>query len=206
MGVTPRLARADARPPGQALVFARTALRHPRQLGAVAPSSRYLVDALLAPVDVEHARVLVEYGPGLGAVTAELLRRMRPDARLVALEANAEFVDYLRQEVRDPRLAVVHASAEDVGPVLAPVLARVGVPGADGVVSSLPLALMPRDVRARILRGTRDALRPGATFTLYQYTRAALPEVRAAFGAVRQRLVVRNFPPAWVFWCRAPGR
>ncbi len=185
---------------GRALVFARNALRHPRLLGAVAPSSRHLVRRLVAPVCVERARVLVEYGPGLGAATGEILRRMRPDARLVALEANPEFVAYLRADMRDPRLSVVHASAEDV---LA-VLAGLGVAGADGIVSGLPLAIMPREVRARILRATRAALAPGATFSLYQYTRAALPELRATFGPVRERLVVRNLPPAWVFWCRAP--
>ncbi len=120
----------------------------------MAPSSRHLVARLLAPLALARARVVVEYGPGLDAVTGELLRRLRPDARLVAVEANADFAAHLRAELRDPRLAVVHASAEDVGGVLA----RLGLAAVDGVVSSLPLALMPRAARRRVLRATRAAV------------------------------------------------
>ncbi|MDE2262321.1 MAG: methyltransferase, partial [Gammaproteobacteria bacterium] len=59
---------------GDALLFARNFFRHPRMLGSIVPSSRFLIRQLLAPIDWSAARVIVEYGPGVGCITAEILR------------------------------------------------------------------------------------------------------------------------------------
>ena len=72
-------------PKGDAFLFFRNFFRHPRMLGSIIPSSRFLIKQLLEPIDWDKARVIVEYGPGGGGSTAEILRRMRPDARLVAI-------------------------------------------------------------------------------------------------------------------------
>src|SRR5689334_11940200 len=102
---------------GQALLFARNFFRHPRMLGSIVPSSRFLIRELLAPIDWKRARVIVEYGPGVGGITAEVLRRMRSDGVLIAIEMNPDFVSYLRGALRDPRLRVVEGSAESVDEV-----------------------------------------------------------------------------------------
>src|SRR6202035_5572823 len=97
---------------GDALLFARNFFRHPRMLGSIVPSSRFLIKQLLEPIDWGQARVIVEYGPGVGSITAEVLRRMRPDASLIAIETNPEFVGFLRSSSEDERLHVVEGSAE----------------------------------------------------------------------------------------------
>jgi len=63
------------------LLFSRNFLKHPRMLGSVIPSSRFLVNRLLRQVDWSRARTIVEYGPGVGTITSHLLRRLDP-ARL----------------------------------------------------------------------------------------------------------------------------
>src|SRR5258708_6331616 len=105
-------------PSGPALLFARNFFRHPRMLGSIVPSSRFLIKQLLEPIDWAQARVIVEYGPGVGGITAEILRRMRPDASLIAIETNPEFVRFLRSTAEDERLHVVEASAESVVEIL----------------------------------------------------------------------------------------
>src|SRR5437868_13777116 len=86
------------------LLFAANFLRHPHMLGSIVPSSRFLVDQVLAPIDWHCARVIVEYGPGVGTFTGEILRRMHPQAQLVAIETNRSFVRFLRRSLPDPRL------------------------------------------------------------------------------------------------------
>src|SRR5262245_2194197 len=102
------------RTPSRWGLFARNFFKHPAMLGSVIPSSRFLVNDLMAQIDWERARVFVEYGPGVGTITQHILRRMRPDALLVAIELNQDFVDYLKNEVDDPRLMVLQGSASDV--------------------------------------------------------------------------------------------
>ena len=83
-------------------------------LGSLIPSSRFLIDRLLSRVDWNRAKTIVEYGPGVGTITAHILSRMSPDARLVVFEMNEDFVNYLARTFPDPRLHVVHGSAENV--------------------------------------------------------------------------------------------
>src|SRR2546422_7172960 len=103
---------------GDTLLYALNFFRHPRMLGSIVPSSRFLIKQLLQPIDWARARVIVEYGPGVGGITAEILRRMRPDAMLIAIETNPAFVSFLRSSFADGRLHVVEASAVAVDEIL----------------------------------------------------------------------------------------
>ena len=81
------------------LLFAGNFIRHPYMLGSIIPSSRFLVNQVLEPIDWERARVIVEYGPGVGTITGEILRRMHSDAHLVAIETNRAFVRFLQSSL-----------------------------------------------------------------------------------------------------------
>ena len=78
----------------------------------------------------------MEYGPGVGNITAEVLKRMHRDARLVVFETNDDFVEFLRRSIPDSRLTVVHGSAADVGRVLG----ELGLEQADIVISGIPFS------------------------------------------------------------------
>ena len=97
--------------PTQALRFALNFFRYPYMLGSLVPSSRFLVDDVMARVDWQKAKVVVEYGPGVGTITQEVLKRMRPDATLIAIELNPNFFRVLEEEIHDPRFRLVHGSA-----------------------------------------------------------------------------------------------
>ena len=188
-----RHARAD-----RFLVFARSFLQHPRMLGSIVPSSQFLVNRLLGQIDFDRARVIVEYGPGVGPITTALLARMRPDARLIALETNAKLAEFLRSSIRDPRLHVAEDSAEAVDVVLA----RMGLTSADYVISGIPFSTIPAATRRAIVRTTHTVLGGTGSFLIYQFSRAVLPDLRAAFGEVREEFEPLNIPPAQMFYCR----
>ena len=167
-------------------------------LGSLIPSSRFLVDRVLGQVDWARARTVVEYGPGVGTLTGEILRRLRPEATLLAIEMNGDFVRYLRRTVNDRRLHVVEGSAATAGSELA---AR-GLRHADYVISGIPYSTMPPEVRDRILQTTHDVLHPDGAFLVYQFTRAVLPFLQERFARVEQGFEPRNIMPARLFFCR----
>ncbi len=182
---------------GKALLFARNFFRHPRMLGSLVPSSPFLIKRVLRRIDWNTARVIVEYGAGVGTFTAEILRRMRPDAILVVFETNDEFVQYLREYLNDPRLHIVHGSADQVGDVLK----RLGRGPADYVISGIPFSTIPENAREAILRSTREALRPRGALIVYQFTRRILPSLERVFGPVKRDFEPRNILPAQLFYC-----
>jgi len=179
------------------LLFAGNFLRHPHMLGSIIPSSRFLVDQVLEPIDWERARIIVEYGPGVGTITGEILRRMHRDAHLVAIETNSAFVRFLTRSLPDARLHVVHDSAAQVQSVLQ----RLGLPLASYIISGIPLGSMPEPVRADIVAKSRAALAPGGAFLVYQFTSRVLPVLQRTFSDVRRSFERRNLPPAQLFVC-----
>ena len=181
----------------QLLLFARNFLKHPRILGSVIPSSRFLVNEMLGEVDWERARVIVEYGPGVGTFTHKILKRLHPDGILVAIEMNTDFVSFLQRTYSDPRMHVIHGSAADVGSILQ----RLGRGKADYIISGIPLSTVPPALRDGIVRATRDALTPAGAFLVYQFSNRALPNLKRTFGRVKQGFAPLNIPPARLYYC-----
>ncbi len=142
--------------------------------------------------------MIVEYGPGVGTITQEILKRMRSDAVLVAIELNDEFVTFLRNEIDDPRLHAVHASAGDVRNVL---LSIVGQPRADYIVSGILYSTIPDTVKWEILKESRKLLQPEGALLVYQFTETILPYLKASFSSVKQTFQLLNIMPARIFYC-----
>jgi phospholipid N-methyltransferase len=183
------------------VLFSRNFIKHPRMLGSLIPSSRFLVNRLLSQVDWARACTIVEYGPGVGTITGEILRRLRPDGTLVAIDTNRDFARYLTKTFRDDRLHVVEGSAADAQSNLR----ERGLGRADYVISGIPYSTMDPGLRDRILQTTHDVLQPDGSFLVYQFTRAVLPYLNEVFAQVQQEFEPRNIMPARLFYCRRNG-
>ena len=179
------------------LLFARNFIKHPKMLGSPIPSSRPLIDGVLKQVNWAEARVIVEYGPGVGSFTAEILRRMQPRATLVAIETNRDFIEYLGGEMSDSRLHLIHGSASDTGTVLKRLCCR----PADYIISGIPFSTMPAAEREAILKVTHAALRPQGAFLVYQYSQRIFPSLKRVFGEVRRDFLLAKLIPMWLFHC-----
>lgn len=166
-------------------------------LGSVVPSSSFLVNDMMSQVDWNRARVLVEYGPGVGTFTREILKRMRPDAVLIAIELNTDFVGYLSHHIRDPRFRVVHGSAARVRSILV----EQNLAPADYIISGLPYRNMSDSLRRQILDESRLALRPEGSMVLFQYTRTLQPYLESSFSSVKLNFQLFNILPALIFHC-----
>ena len=185
----------------QFVVFARNFLRHPLTVGTFAPSSPFVVRQLLGQIDWVSARTVVEYGPGVGTITAAMLRRMRPDARLLAIETNAEFVRFMREHIRDPRLTVRQGAAAEV----LRMLEESGLGPADCIVSGIPFSTMPEHRRRQTLAATAQALAGGGRLVVYQWTQSVLPHLDGLFEVVDEAVEWRNLWPMRLFLCEKPA-
>jgi phospholipid N-methyltransferase len=192
------------------LTFSRQAFSDFEKTAAIVPSSRYLVQAMTEPLPLVGANVVVEFGPGTGAMTRELLRLTPVDAIIVAFEVNPRFVAWLRGEFTDRRLKVIECGAEHA----ACELRRLGIGRVDAVLSSLGFSLMQDNQVHETLSGLLPFMTPQSVFTQFQYLsqvrlqRGRIERYRVSgiladyFTTVRRTLVWRNVPPAFAFECR----
>jgi phospholipid N-methyltransferase len=182
---------------GQALVFARNFFKNPKMLGSLIPSSRFLIKQLLRDVKWNDVRVIVEYGPGVGTISGEILKRMRPDAKLVVFEINDDFVRVLKRRFNDPRLHVLHRSAAQVQDALR----ELGMEKADCAIAGIPFSIMKDHDRQAVLQNTHAALRPGGSFLVYQFSSRVRADLEKIFGPVHQGFEPLNILPARLFHC-----
>ena len=180
-----------------AILFARNFFKYPSMLGSVIPSSRFLVNDLLRQVDWNRARVLVEFGPGVGTITREILKRMRKDSALVVIEVNSDFVQHLDSTIADPRLRIVHGSAVHVRRILG----ERNLAPADYIISSLPYSIMSESLRQEVVIESRNALKDKGSLLVFQYTGTVLPYLKSSFSSVRQGFQLFNILPARIFHC-----
>lgn len=177
-----------------AMVFARMFLKNPAMLGSVWPSSDSLCSHLMGLVDWTETRYVVEYGPGVGTITRHILRNLRHDGVLIAIEKNPELAEHLHKRFRgrDARLNIVHGSAADVRTILT----QHGIGTGDCIVAGIPFSLLaPREVQS-ILTSTRASLRPQGKLLVYQFSNAIEPALKKHFKVVHRGREMRNFLPA----------
>jgi hypothetical protein len=90
-----------------------TWLENPTQVASVVPSSSALTDEIAGRSYVRDASCVVDLGPGTGETTEALLKHMRSDAKLLAIEKTKEFVEPL-MKINDQRLVVSQGDAIDL--------------------------------------------------------------------------------------------
>jgi len=188
--------RRDRRSPSPQWQFLRGFLKNPVMVGSIIPSSRVLIEKMLAPVDWANTRVFVEYGPGVGTFTRPVLDQLGPDATLVTIDTNPDFTRFLRESIDDPRLVTVNGSAADVERILA----DQGLGSADYVLSGLPFSTLPAGVGEDIAEATANVIRPGGAFLVYQFSPKVRDFIEPHFAPIERGFEWVNVPPATLFW------
>ena len=152
--------------------------------------------------EINPGDTVVELGPGTGAFTGLILKRLKGRGRCLAVEASHTYAVILRR--RYPRCEVVHDSAENLGRLL-------GGQRASCIVSGLPWGNMFPQTQNQILQAVLKSLTPGGQFTAFAYLHAAwFPTSRRFQRRLKQHfqrvestpVIWRNLPPAYVIHCR----
>lgn len=176
--------------------FLRGFLKNPVMVGSVIPSSKVLIDKMLEPVRWDEVKLFVEYGPGVGTFTRPVLERLPADARLVAIDTNPDFIDFLKKDIDDDRLIAVAGSAADVRKIVE----AHGFDHADYVLSGLPFSTLPPGVGEAIGKATADVIRPGGAFLVYQFSPKVRDFIQPYFERIVRGFEWINVPPATLFW------
>lgn len=187
-------------------IFLKRFLQRPFQVASIIPSSRALIRRVAGKMDFSQPRVIVEYGPGEGCHTREIVRRMHPDSQVILFELDPELAQHLQKQFRgDSRVTVLNADAAQ----LAQELANRGQTHCDYIVSGIPFSILEIEKKRELLRSTYDLLAPhdSAAFIIYQVTNELVGHCRH-FPRVESEYCLQNLPPMFVtkFYKTANGR
>lgn len=178
--------------------FFKEAIKTLKTSGTLMPSSSFLANTMLQNIHFASADIIVELGPGNGAITKFILRKLHPSATLICFEINDNFYEILAK-IEHSQLIVLKASAEN----LEEELMKLGVSEVNYIVSSLPLTIIPEQITDVILTQSYQVLKPNGTFTQYQYTLSNLKKLKIYFkDSISLKFEFLNFPPAFIYFCK----
>ena len=192
---------------GEKTFFFKSFLKHPGEVGAVAPTSVGMVCAMLDWFDWENARTVVEFGSGTGVFTEQIIQRLHPKATFFAIEKSAELAAETRK--RCPSVTVYEDSVAN----LAELCEKSSIDKIDAVISALPWAAFPQSLQEEIMEAILARLHPESKFTTIAYWQGMIlpsgmrfkKRLRQTFGKVqRSPTGWKNLPPAFAYRCTAP--
>ena len=175
--------------------FFRKFLQSPGTVGSVMPSSRFLVRQMLAPVDWKRATFVAELGAGTGILTRDIARCRSPKSRVLVFELDDAMREGLQSEFREFRISSDAARLREI-------MDQEGIPAFDSILSSLPFAVFPQELRHVLLENIRTCLAPSGIFVAYQYSLQMRSQFAQIFDDISLRFVPLNVPPAVVYRCR----
>ena len=186
------------------LKFLREFITDHKNIGAIAPSSSALARQMVSQANVSSASAIVEYGPGTGVFTSEILAGINGDTCFFAIENNPRMATMIRK--RFPDVPLYQDSVEN----LPRILQDVGQDKIDCIVSGLPWASFDSNLQDKLLQTSITALQEGGTFATFTYLHSLLlPAARRFRKKLKQQfskvstspVVWQNLPPAFVYQC-----
>lgn len=165
-----------------------------RQVGAILPSSIFLVEDMLEEVDWKTSKLVVELGAGSGSFTKQILKRMRTDAKLIVFEIDPVFIDKLKN-IKDPRMTLVGDSAVNIS-------AYLDGQKSEAIISGIPLSNLDTQTKSEIILSSKNNLSDKGVFLQFQYLPESYSFLKDYFNDVKIRFTLLNTPPAFFYICR----
>lgn len=180
--------------------FFTAAVQRPFKIGAIAPSSRQLAEMML--LKFKPGDHVAEVGPGTGAITEVLRRRLASPGDYIGFDINRDFIDSLKEQF--PDLKFVQDSAENLNAKFQDEAQL------DYIVCSLPWSIWPDEHQAEVLKGMLGPLKKGGYFATFAYWPMLYGPTGYRFRALLEMtfsrvelsaIVWANLPPAIVYVC-----
>ena len=172
-------------------------LNKPKTVGAITPSSKHLTKKILSFVDFKkEGLVLLEYGPGTGPFTSEIVKYLKPTDQLIVIELNPKFATDLKEKFKDYKNVKIH---EDCVANTQKILDKEGIKKVDYIISGIPFSSLPKDVTEDILINTKSIMSNTTIFLTFQYSKFKKESFEKYFEIIDVKFVFRNIPSAFVF-------
>lgn len=163
-----------------------------RLKGAITPSSRYLVTKILSKIDFKETVEILQLGFGSGVFTKQLLQYINAESKLVVFEINNKYTAS-HDIAKDDRVVFIHDSAEYISEYY-------HTKKFDYILSTLPLATLPKLMSEVIFIEIRDHLKSKGSFFQFQYSLISRSDIKRIFN-IKPRIdfTLFNIPPAFIY-------
>ena len=185
-------------------IWYKNLLENPTEIAALFPCSTETGKLMTAHLEGMDEGYILELGSGMGAITECILQRQVPEDKLILIEKNKNFADYLSQKYRN-----ANVFAEDAANAKT-LLEAQGICEVRHIVCSLPFVIMQQEQQLSILDVIFKLLHPQGCVSMVTYfircpiSKKVLDQYNKSselFG-----FTMKNIPPAYVYQIKSGQR
>ena len=169
-------------------------VKNPIKMSSMFPTGSKAGRMMAKAAKADDARIVVEIGAAHGNVTREILKIMPKKATLYAIEINKALYEEL-SAIQDKRLKPIHGDATQMNKLLE----KHGIKKADCVISTVPLATMPKKAKKIVANVKKLTSGP---FVQIQYSKTMDKFFRKNFNKIDVGFCQKNVPPVFFYICR----
>jgi|GEM_PF-552033 phospholipid N-methyltransferase len=185
-------------------IWYKNLLENPTEIAALFPCSTETGKLMTAHLEGMDEGYILELGSGMGAITECILQRQVPEDKLILIEKNKNFADYLSHKYRN-----ANVFAEDAANAKT-LLEAQGICEVRHIVCSLPFVIMQQEQQLSILDVIFKLLHPQGCVSIVTYfircpiSKKVLDQYNKSselFG-----FTMKNIPPAYVYQIKSGHR
>lgn len=172
---------------------------YPKQIGSIAPSSKYLAKKMIESVKWNEINSAAELGAGTGAITRYIQEITSGQAIKVLL---FEKDDYMRNalEKQYPEYSCYTDCRELLNSLKSEKIDQL-----DCIISGLPFFNFPQNLRDIFIEQIQLSLKEKGVFIAFQYSTQMKKQLGEWFEIEAIKFVPLNVPPAFIYVCRKKG-
>ena len=161
-----------------------------KTVGAIAPSSKFLVNKMLSKIDYDQDLDILQLGFGKGVFTKEIISRSTPRSTLTIFEVDKNCRKY---KIVNKRITYIEDSAEKISLYFED-------KKFDHIISTLPFASLPRKISQNIFEQIKHHLKKNGKFLQFQYSLFSKKDFNKLFEEKPTiDFVLLNLPPAFIY-------
>jgi len=179
---------------GQTFQYIRTYWKD-RKIASVTPSSSFAVKRICGKIDFTRDNVIVECGPGSGGFSFAILNKMSQNSKLILIESNRDFYEYLQRHINDRRVFVFYDNAIN----LPCIVKQLGIGDVNYVILGIPFSFTDNELNHRIIANSKRVLRKGGRLIVYQFSSRIKKYLQHHFEEIHTGFELLNVPPLIIF-------
>ncbi len=147
---------------------------------------------MISKIDFNQVDTIIELGPGTGCFTKEIIKKAKPETKIILIEIEEGYVKSLNEKFKN-KVIIEHTGAQN----LEQVMVKHNIKKTDLIISGLPF--LPDEHKEKMYMVIREQCEKGAKFRFFTYMPPVMKKVYKDFDLNKVAFEIRNIPPLWVY-------
>lgn len=172
-------------------IFLQKLFHQPTVNASVTPSSRFLAEAMVHGIDFSRVKTVVEFGPWTWVITKAIIKNVPEHVQIICVEFDKTYVDMIHT-LFGKRVTIIHGNVND----LYHILQKHNLQRPDVIISWLPFTVYTPE----LIKHLGFYIQSWTIFRWFSYLPHKIRDIYKPLPLKQKTFVLRNVPPAFVFW------